>query len=84
VQRPAINDVKGGNQPVQRVDDPYHGRSDESRAAALTAARISSRHYPIYVTAQTFFDIGFSNRFEITRSLCCAYERILRDCKAPA
>ena len=40
----------------QDVDDPYHGRSDESRAAALTAARIGSRHHPIYVTAQTFFD----------------------------
>ena len=38
------------------VDDPYHGRSDESAAAALTASRIGSRHHAIRVTAQTFRD----------------------------
>jgi asparagine synthase (glutamine-hydrolysing) len=38
------------------VHDPYHGRSDESEAAALTAARIGSRHHQIRVTAQTLRD----------------------------
>jgi asparagine synthase (glutamine-hydrolysing) len=38
------------------VEDPYHGRSDESAAAALTASRIGSRHHAIHVTAQMFRD----------------------------
>lgn len=38
------------------VDDPYHGRSDESAAAAQTASRIGSRHHAVRVTAQTFRD----------------------------
>ncbi len=38
------------------VADPYHGRSDESEAAAQTAERIGSRHHAIRVTAQSFRD----------------------------
>src|SRR6201999_402770 len=34
--------------------DPYHGRADESEAAAQTAARIGARHHAIHVTAQDF------------------------------
>ena len=36
------------------LEDPYHGRSDESEEAALTARRIGSRHHSVRVTAQTF------------------------------
>jgi asparagine synthase (glutamine-hydrolysing) len=36
------------------LDDPYHGRADESAAAAATARRIGSRHHAIHVTAGTF------------------------------
>jgi asparagine synthase (glutamine-hydrolysing) len=36
------------------LNDPYHGRADESEAAAATAARIGSRHHTIRVTGQTF------------------------------
>jgi len=36
------------------VEDPYHGRSDESAAAAQTACRIGSRHHAVRVTAQSF------------------------------
>lgn len=36
------------------VADPYHGRSDESAAAAKTASHIGSRHHAVRVTAQTF------------------------------
>jgi asparagine synthase (glutamine-hydrolysing) len=36
------------------VSDPYHGRSDESAAAAATARIIGSRHHAIRVTAQSF------------------------------
>ena len=36
------------------LDDPYHGRADESDAAAATAARIGARHHIIRVTGQTF------------------------------
>jgi asparagine synthase (glutamine-hydrolysing) len=36
------------------VEDPYHGRSDESAAAARTARRIGSRHHALRVTAQSF------------------------------
>lgn len=36
------------------VEDPYHGRSDESAAAAQTAKRIGSRHHALRVTAKTF------------------------------
>lgn len=36
------------------IDDPYHGRSDESAAAAETAKRIGSRHHSVRVTAQSF------------------------------
>jgi len=35
------------------VKDPYHGRSDESLAAAQTAERIGSRHHALHVTAKT-------------------------------
>ena len=38
------------------VADPYHGRADESAAAAATAERIGSRHHAIRVTAQGFRD----------------------------
>jgi asparagine synthase (glutamine-hydrolysing) len=38
------------------VEDPYHGRSDESAAAAQTARRIGSRHHAVSVTAKTFRD----------------------------
>ena len=38
------------------IDDPYHGRADESQAAAATAARIGSRHHVIRVTSQSFRD----------------------------
>jgi asparagine synthase (glutamine-hydrolysing) len=38
------------------VHDPYHGRSDESAAAAQTARRIGSRHHSVRVTAQSFRD----------------------------
>lgn len=38
------------------IDDPYHGRSDESAAAAETAKRIGSRHHSVRVTAQSFRD----------------------------
>jgi asparagine synthase (glutamine-hydrolysing) len=36
------------------VTDPYHGRADESAAAAATARRIGSRHHAIHVTADSF------------------------------
>lgn len=36
------------------VADPYHGRADESEAAARTAAAIGSRHHTIPVTANDF------------------------------
>jgi len=36
------------------VDDPQHGRADESAAAAATARRIGSRHHAIHVTASSF------------------------------
>jgi asparagine synthase (glutamine-hydrolysing) len=36
------------------VEDPYHGRADETEAAAKTAAIIGSRHHAIHVTAQIF------------------------------
>ncbi len=36
------------------VADPYHGRADESAAAAATARRIGSRHHAIHVTADNF------------------------------
>jgi asparagine synthase (glutamine-hydrolysing) len=36
------------------LHDPYHGRADESLAAAETAARIGARHHAIHVTAQDF------------------------------
>jgi asparagine synthase (glutamine-hydrolysing) len=35
------------------VEDPYHGRSDESLAAAQTAERLGSRHHALRVTAKT-------------------------------
>jgi len=38
------------------IDDPYHGRADESQAAADTAARIGARHHTIRVTGRTFKD----------------------------
>jgi asparagine synthase (glutamine-hydrolysing) len=38
------------------IDDPYHGRSDESAAAAETAKRIGSRHHSVRVTARSFRD----------------------------
>jgi asparagine synthase (glutamine-hydrolysing) len=38
------------------IEDPYHGRADETAAAAKTAAIIGSRHHAIHVTAQTFRD----------------------------
>jgi len=38
------------------VDDPYHGRADETAAAARTAAIIGSRHHAIHVAAQSFRD----------------------------
>jgi asparagine synthase (glutamine-hydrolysing) len=38
------------------VEDPYHGRADETADAARTAAIIGSRHHAIHVTAQTFRD----------------------------
>jgi asparagine synthase (glutamine-hydrolysing) len=38
------------------VEDPYHGRSDESAAAAQTASRIGSCHHSVRVTAQSFRD----------------------------
>ena len=36
------------------VSDPYHGRADESVAAAAMAQRIGSRHHAIRVTAGSF------------------------------
>src|SRR5262249_3956901 len=45
------------------LEDPYHGRADESAAAARTAKRIGSRHHTIRVTAQSF-------RNELDR-FCC-------------
>ncbi|HIC05036.1 MAG TPA: asparagine synthase (glutamine-hydrolyzing) [Nitrospirales bacterium] len=36
------------------IDDPYHGRADESKAAAHTAAAIGSRHHVVHVTAESF------------------------------
>ncbi len=36
------------------VTDPYHGRADESAAAAAHARRIGSRHHEIRVTAADF------------------------------
>jgi len=36
------------------VNDPYHGRADESEAAAITASIIGSRHHTISVTAGSF------------------------------
>lgn len=36
------------------LDDPYHGRADESQAAAETANRIGAHHHVIRVTGQTF------------------------------
>jgi asparagine synthase (glutamine-hydrolysing) len=36
------------------IYDPYHGRADESEAAAATANLIGSRHHTIRVTAQSF------------------------------
>ena len=38
------------------LSDPYHGRSDETAAAALTAQHIGSRHHVIRVTARSFRD----------------------------
>jgi asparagine synthase (glutamine-hydrolysing) len=38
------------------IEDPYHGRSDESAAAADTARRIGSRHHSVRVTADSFRD----------------------------
>ena len=38
------------------VHDPYHGRADESKAAAQTAAAIGSRHHVIPITAESFRD----------------------------
>ena len=38
------------------VEDPYHGRADETAAAAKTASIIGSRHHTIHVTAQSFRD----------------------------
>jgi asparagine synthase (glutamine-hydrolysing) len=38
------------------LDDPYHGRADETAAAAQTATIIGSRHHAIHVTAKTFRD----------------------------
>ena len=36
------------------VEDPYHGRADESEAAAHTASIIGSRHHSIKVNAEVF------------------------------
>ncbi len=36
------------------VEDPYHGRADESEAAAHTASIIGSRHHNIKVNAEVF------------------------------
>lgn len=36
------------------LEDPYHGRADESQAAAETAARIGAHHHVIRVTGQSF------------------------------
>ena len=36
------------------IDDPYHGKADESAAAAKTAARIGSQHHIVHVTADSF------------------------------
>jgi asparagine synthase (glutamine-hydrolysing) len=36
------------------IDDPYHGRADESEAAAATAARIGARHHTIRITGNSF------------------------------
>ena len=38
------------------IEDPYHGRADETAAAARTAAIIGSRHHAIHVTARSFRD----------------------------
>lgn len=38
------------------VDDPYHGRADETAAAAATARAIGSRHHGLHVTARSFLD----------------------------
>jgi asparagine synthase (glutamine-hydrolysing) len=38
------------------TEDPYHGRADESEAAAATARIIGSRHHNIRVTAKAFRD----------------------------
>ena len=36
------------------VADPYHGRADESAAAAATARQIGATHHAIHVSARTF------------------------------
>lgn len=36
------------------INDPYHGKADESEAAARTAAKIGSRHHVVRVTADSF------------------------------
>lgn len=36
------------------IGDPYHGKADESEAAARTAAKIGSRHHVVQVTADSF------------------------------
>jgi asparagine synthase (glutamine-hydrolysing) len=39
------------------IADPYHGRSDESAAAASYAARLGTRHTTVRVTARDFRDL---------------------------
>jgi len=38
----------------ENIDDPYHGKADESKAAEHTAKRIGSKHHTISVTANDF------------------------------
>jgi len=39
------------------VDDPYHGRSDESTAAAAYAAKLGTRHTTVRVTGRDFREL---------------------------
>ena len=40
----------------ENLDDPYHGKSDESHYAAQFAKQLGTKHYSIKVTAKDFLD----------------------------
>ncbi len=41
----------------ENVDDPYHGKSDESEEALFLAKLLGTEHHAIHVTAQDFKDL---------------------------